>query len=157
MHSQSVLCVDDSPTELRLMVKALEGAGFEVLQATDGEAALEMAVEHRPALILLDVILPKKNGFQVCRQLKTVPETEDIKIVLVSSKTRSEDRFWGIKQGADDYITKPFSEKELAERGRWHIRLSGAGGGLAVPADGPAADEAVELDQQRVSGVGITG
>ena len=70
MHSQSVLCVDDSPTELRLMVKALQGTRLKVLQATDGEVALEMAVEHQPDLILLDIILPKKNGFQVCRQLK---------------------------------------------------------------------------------------
>ena len=68
MHSQSVLCVDDSPTELRLMVKALQGTRLKVLQATDGEVALEMAVEHQPDLILLDIILPKKNGFQVCRQ-----------------------------------------------------------------------------------------
>ena len=139
------------------MVKALQGTGFEILQAIDGEAALAMAVEHHPDLILLDVILPKKNGFQVCRQLRTAPETEDIKIVLVSSKTRSEDRFWGIKQGADDYITKPFSDEDLVERVLWHLQSLGAGGGLAAPAKGLAADEAAERVQARARGVGITG
>ena len=144
MHSQSVLCVDDSPTELRLMVKALQGTRLKVLQATDGEVALEMAVEHQPDLILLDIILPKKNGFQVCRQLKTLPETEHIKIVLVSSKTRSEDRFWGIKQGADDYITKPFSETDLVKRVRRLLQPGGVGGGLAALADGVGAQSTVE-------------
>jgi len=64
-------------------------------------------------LIVLDVILPKKNGFQVCRQLKTSPQTEDIRILMLTSKSQDSDRFWGLKQGADEYLTKPFEDEEL--------------------------------------------
>ena len=109
----SILVVDDSPTEQRLIIDALKTTPHQVLTANDGEEALEMAKKHRPELILLDVILPKKNGFQVCRQLKTSPETENIKIVLVTSTTQDSDRFWGLKQGADDYLGKPFTQDEL--------------------------------------------
>ena len=64
-------------------------------------------------MIVLDVILPKKNGFQVCRQLKTSPATQDIKILMMTSKSQDSDRFWGLKQGADDYMTKPYEDEEL--------------------------------------------
>jgi twitching motility two-component system response regulator PilH len=63
--------------------------------------------------MLLDVIMPKKNGFQVCRQLKNSPETQDIKIIIISSKSQESDKFWGMKQGADEYMIKPFDEKTL--------------------------------------------
>ena len=109
----TILVVDDSPTEQKLIVDALKTSGHNLLTADDGEQALEMARKHQPKLILLDVILPKKNGFQVCRQLKTTPDTEEIKIVLVTSKTQDSDRFWGLKQGADDYLGKPFTQDEL--------------------------------------------
>ena len=113
MANNKILVVDDSPTEMNLMLSALKDGGYELFTATDGEEALEKATAEKPALILLDIILPKKNGFQVCRQLKTAPETKDIRIILVSSKSQESDKFWGIKQGADDYLTKPFDEKEL--------------------------------------------
>lgn len=74
---------------------------------------MEQAVSEKPSLIMLDVILPKKNGFQVCRQLKTTPDTKDIKIIMLTSKTQDYDRFWGLKQGADEYMTKPFENDEL--------------------------------------------
>lgn len=96
------------------MQAALKGKGYNVVTAVDGEQALEKAMELLPRVMLLDVVLPKKNGFQVCRQLKTTPQTQDIKIVLVSSKTQESDRFWGMKQGADEYITKPYDAAELA-------------------------------------------
>ncbi len=111
--TSTILVVDDSPTEQKLILEALKGTGHHLLTADDGEQALEMARKHQPELILLDVVLPKKNGFQVCRQLKTAPETEEIKVVLVTSKTQDSDRFWGLKQGADDYLGKPFTEDEL--------------------------------------------
>lgn len=110
---QTILVVDDSPTDLKLITSALEPRGYRVLTAVDGEEALEKAESSHPSLILLDVILPKKNGFQVCRQLKTSPGTRDIKIVLVTSKTQDSDRFWGLKQGADEYLTKPFEQDQL--------------------------------------------
>ena len=113
MVSKTILVVDDSPTELKLMMSALDGKGYRIVTAIDGEQALEQAVRQRPNLILLDVILPKRNGFQVCRQLKTSPDTKDIKIILVSSKSQDSDRFWGLKQGADEYLTKPWAETDL--------------------------------------------
>lgn len=118
---KTVLVVDDSPTERGLVLAALEGKGYRILTAEDGEAALEKAEKEHPDLVLLDVILPKKNGFQVCRQLKTTPETQDIRIILVTSKTQDSDRFWGLKQGADDYLTKPFDGTELIKRLRQQI------------------------------------
>lgn len=111
--SKTILVVDDSPTDLGLITAALGGQGYEILTAADGEEAIRLAGERRPALILLDVVLPKKNGFQVCRQLKTSTETGDVKIVLVSSKNQDSDRFWGLKQGADAYLAKPFDDREL--------------------------------------------
>ena len=113
MRQTTVLLVDDSPTELRAMAAAMEGEGYRVLTARDGEDALEQAVTHRPEVVLLDIVLPKKNGFQVCRQIKTAPATKDIKVVLVSGKSQDTDRFWGLRQGADDYVTKPYKAPEL--------------------------------------------
>ena len=113
MTIKTILVVDDSPTQLRLVTTSLQGKGYTVLTAADGEEALEKASKERPNLIVLDIILPKKNGFQVCRQLKTSPDTKDIKILMLSSKSQDSDRFWGLKQGADGYLTKPFEEEEL--------------------------------------------
>jgi twitching motility two-component system response regulator PilH len=109
----TILVVDDSPTELQLLTAPLKNKGYIILTATDGDEALQIAAAQHPKLILLDVIMPKKNGFQVCRQLKNTPETQDIKIIIISSKSQESDRFWGMKQGADDYIVKPFDEKAL--------------------------------------------
>jgi twitching motility two-component system response regulator PilH len=111
--SQTILVVDDSPTELKLVSTALAGRGYRVVTAIDGEEALAKAAVEQPALVVLDVVLPRKNGFQVCRQLKTSPETKAIKVVLLTSKSQESDRFWGMKQGADGYLTKPFAEGEL--------------------------------------------
>lgn len=113
--NKSILVVDDSPTDLRIITAALQKQGYHLSTAVDGEDALRKALQEHPDLIVLDIILPKKNGFQVCRQLKTSPDTQDIKIVLLSSKSQDSDRFWGLKQGADDYMTKPFDDDELLE------------------------------------------
>ena len=113
MAEKNILVVEDSPTNLRLIKELLEENGYHVITAVDGEEALSKAVDEHPHLIVLDVILPKKNGFQVCRQLKTSPSTQDIKIVMLTSKTQDSDRFWGLKQGADEYMTKPFEDGEL--------------------------------------------
>jgi twitching motility two-component system response regulator PilH len=113
MPSKTILLVDDSPTEMRIMQTALQGKGYNLVAAVDGEEALQKVLTQHPDLVLLDIILPKKNGFQVCRQIKTAAETKDIKIIMVSSKSQDTDRFWGLKQGADEYITKPFTSEEL--------------------------------------------
>jgi len=115
MNDKLILVVDDSPTDRQIAVAACTSKGYRVESAAEGEEAMRKAVELKPDLILLDVILPQKNGFQVCRQLKSSPETQEIKIVMVTSKSQDSDRFWGIKQGADGYLTKPFSEEELLD------------------------------------------
>jgi twitching motility two-component system response regulator PilH len=113
MANETILVVDDSPTDLKLISIPLRDVGYRVVTASDGEEALTKAVTEHPRVIVLDIILPKMNGFQVCRQLKTTPDTKDIKILLLTSKTQDSDRFWGLKQGADGYMTKPFSDTEL--------------------------------------------
>lgn len=113
MATKTILLVEDSPTEMKLMQQALQGKGYNLVVACDGEEALQKVAQQKPDLILLDIILPKKNGFQVCRQLKTSPDTQQTKIVLISSKSQDTDRFWGLKQGADEYLTKPVSPEEL--------------------------------------------
>jgi len=113
VSAQKILVVEDSPTYLRQISDLLQESGYQTIAAIDGEQALETAVRVNPDLIILDIILPKKNGFQVCRQLKTTPSTRDIKIIMLTSKMQDSDRFWGLKQGADEYLTKPIVEEEL--------------------------------------------
>jgi DNA-binding response OmpR family regulator len=113
MPTGSILIVEDSATERQIIQKALEERGYRVLLAVDGSEALAIAEREKPALVLLDVVLPGPNGFQVCRQLKGSPETRDIRVIMVTSKNQASDRFWGLKQGADEYLTKPFKADEL--------------------------------------------
>jgi twitching motility two-component system response regulator PilH len=113
MSQTTILVADDSPTDLRLVTATLQRHGYTVVTAVDGEEALEKAVSEMPAVIVLDVVMPKKNGYQVCRQLKTTPATKDIKVLLLTSKSQESDRFWGMKQGADGYLVKPYTEDEL--------------------------------------------
>ena len=108
-----ILVVEDSPTVLYMMADVLIKNGYEVLKATDGEEALRVAVQEQPQVILLDVILPKLNGYQICRRIKSNPDTASIPVVMITSKTRDSDRHWGMEQGADDYIVKPYDPKDL--------------------------------------------
>jgi twitching motility two-component system response regulator PilH len=114
MAQKTILVVDDSPTEMRLVTGVLQGHGHRIITATDGDQALEVARREQPGLVVLDVIMPGKNGFQVCRALKTAPETAKIPVILLTSKNQESDKFWGLKQGADEYLTKPFADTELA-------------------------------------------
>ncbi len=111
--SITILVADDSPTELRLVLSALHNEGYQTVTAIDGEEAIKKAESSVPTLAILDVVMPKKNGFQVTRHLKTTPQTQNIKVLLLSSKNQDSDRFWGIRQGADEYLTKPFDVKTL--------------------------------------------
>lgn len=108
-----ILAVDDSPTVLQLLSQMLSEGQHEVIRAVDGVEAIRLAVEQQPDLVLLDVILPKLNGYQVCRQLKAMPETASIPVILITRKAKDEDRQWGVEQGADGYITKPFTTSDL--------------------------------------------
>lgn len=113
MDNKKILVVEDSPTNLRMITGILREHGYNTITAVDGDEALKKTMQEQPQLILLDIILPKKNGFQVCRQLKTSPETADIQVLMLTSKSQDSDRYWGLKQGADGYMTKPFEEEAL--------------------------------------------
>ena len=111
--NNTILVADDSPTELKLVLNALGKKGYQIVTATDGDGAIEQARKHQPRLAILDIIMPGKNGFQVTRALKTDAETSGMKVLLLSSKDQDSDKFWGMKQGADEYLTKPFDEDAL--------------------------------------------
>jgi DNA-binding response OmpR family regulator len=112
-NAPTVLVVDDSWTDLSLIAGPLYESGFNIITAIDGDEAIEKAVMHHPNCIVLDVILPRQNGFQVCRRLKRSVECHDIPIILLSSKSTPQDRHWGLQQGADIYLVKPFRRDEL--------------------------------------------
>ncbi len=108
-----ILIADDSETDLQYMIAALKDTGCEIITAHDGEEAERKARQEDIDLIILDIIMPKKNGFEVCRGLKRDENTKDIPIIMVTSKSLESDRYWGLKQGADEYITKPFEPIDL--------------------------------------------
>ena len=110
---QRILIVDDSATELALARSVLQQAGYQVRTATDGDQAIELADKETPDLVVLDVVMPRKNGFQVCRHLKMGAATKGVKVLMLSSKGQEADRFWAMKQGADLYMTKPFDARTL--------------------------------------------
>ena len=109
-----ILIVDDVTTEQQYMSKVVTGLGHTCSVASDGQQALTLARSERPNLILLDIVLPKLDGFQVCRKIKKDPETAHIPVILVSSKSQESDEYWGLKQGAAGYVRKPFTPEELA-------------------------------------------
>ncbi len=114
MKNRLILVVEDSPTHMRFITDVLKGEGYSrIITAADGEEALIKAAEQKPHLMILDVILPGKNGFQVCRQIRTSPDTRGIRVLMLTSKDQDSDRFWGMKQGADVYMTKPCDRAEL--------------------------------------------
>ena len=115
MSGQKILVVDDSWTELTMIVTPLRNSGFEVVTAVDGDEAVEKVFKERPQCIVLDVVLPKQNGFQVCRKLKSLEMSRHIPIILLTSKSTALDKSWGLRQGADLYITKPFNENDLVD------------------------------------------
>lgn len=108
MATPKVLVVDDSPTDLALMAAPLRQGGYDVVTASDGEEALRIVREQHPALVVLDVVMPKRNGFQVCRTIKNDPDSKGTQVILLTSKSERTDELWGKKQGADVYLTKPF-------------------------------------------------
>jgi diguanylate cyclase (GGDEF)-like protein len=113
---ERVLVVEDEPNIREIINFNLENWGYEVLAATDGETALAMAEEYAPDLILLDLMIPKVDGIEVCRRLKTGFWTSRIPIIMLTARKEVKDKVRGMEAGADDYITKPFSREELEAR-----------------------------------------
>ena len=113
MAIETVLVVDDSATDTHIICNALNAAGYRTLSVGSAEDALAVAKDEKPNAILMDVVMPGTNGFQATRQLNNDPETADIPVIIVSSKSKASDKVWGLRQGAVGYITKPFSNDEL--------------------------------------------
>jgi len=111
-----ILVVDDEPDALELIEVNLKGAGFDVLSAANGREALDKARASLPALIVLDVMLPEVDGLEVCKSLRRDPKTAFIPILMLTARAAEIDRIVGLELGADDYVTKPFSPRELVLR-----------------------------------------
>lgn len=118
-----ILVVDDEAYIVHILEFSLGMEGYEVVTAFDGEEAIVKAEREEPDLIVLDIMMPKLDGYETCRRLKTSDKTKDIPIILLSAKGRSMDQKVGLDAGADEYITKPFSPRKLVERISTHIGL----------------------------------
>ena len=116
MSRGRILVVDDEIYIVHILDFSLGMEGYEVITALDGEQALEKAKESHPDLIVLDIMMPKMDGYETCRALKANPDTKDIPVILLSAKGRTIDQQTGFDVGAEDYITKPFSPRKLVDR-----------------------------------------
>lgn len=113
MSIKKILIVDDSPTERYFLTDILVKNGFSVSTAENGEEAIVKIKADKPHLILMDVVMPGQNGFQVTRAISRDPETQDVPIIICTSKNQETDRIWGLRQGARDYVVKPVDPQEL--------------------------------------------
>ncbi len=110
---KKILLVDDEPDIVAMTVMRLEASGYEVVTAGDGNSGYESAKTEKPDLIILDLMLPDMDGYQVCRLLKFDEQFKNIPIIMLTAKSQREDKEWGEKVGADLYMTKPYDAKEL--------------------------------------------
>jgi len=113
MAIKKILIVDDSPTERYYLTDILVKNGYEVATAESGEEALTRIRVEKPQLILMDVVMPGANGFQVTRSIARDPALQDVPVIICSSKNQETDRIWGLRQGAKDYLVKPVDAAEL--------------------------------------------
>jgi twitching motility two-component system response regulator PilH len=112
---KKVLVVDDSQAEVRLIQSFLQQGGFHSVGISDPTKIEEAIEEERPNVILLDVVMPQRNGFQACRELKSQDPYAKIPVILVTSRATPSDRYWGEQQGANGYVAKPFTSEELLD------------------------------------------
>jgi DNA-binding response OmpR family regulator len=110
-----VLVIDDSATSSLFITRALRKAGYQVITAVNGNEGLSKALHERPHCLILDVVLPGVSGFGVCRQLRAIDPQRNLSIIMVSSKNTRMDQRWGLRQGADRYLPKPFTEEILLQ------------------------------------------
>lgn len=135
-----ILVVDDVPANLDVLRQVLEGEGYQVLLAPNGEVALRNAQRAHPDLILLDVMMPDLNGYEVCRRLKDDADTEDIPVIFITANDDTESLVKGFQVGAVDFVGKPFREEEVIMRARTHLKIAGLTAELE--------DRARELEQK---------
>jgi DNA-binding response OmpR family regulator len=120
-NQKQVLVIEDDPNTANLVVVYLEREGFHALQAHDGAKGLALAVKHRPDLVILDLMLPRMDGWEVCRRLR---QTSDVPLIMLTARGEEIDRVSGLTLGADDYVVKPFSPRELVARVKAILRRS---------------------------------
>ncbi len=123
MSKPTILIVEDSPTNLQVLGKILKDEDYELAFATDGKEGLQMAMNIRPDLILLDIMMPVMDGMESCKRLKKYEQTRDIPVIFLTARGKSDDIIAGFKLGAVDYITKPFNSHELLARVKTHVTL----------------------------------
>lgn len=116
-----ILIVDDSRTAIAVLKKTLAPTGYDIISAENGEEGIEMAKQHKPDLILMDVIMPGLNGFQATRILRKEASTKDIPIIIISGNEQATEKFWGLRVGANGFLPKPVNRKELFHLMREHL------------------------------------
>ncbi|NJL35550.1 MAG: response regulator [Leptolyngbyaceae cyanobacterium RM2_2_4] len=109
----TILIVEDTVSEMELMSHYLRESGYVIINAGSAKEALNKAIEEKPDIIITDVVMPGMSGFELCRSLKKHPATAQVPIIICTSKNQEIDRLWGMKQGADAYVTKPFTREQL--------------------------------------------
>lgn len=147
-QSEQILLVDDNKTNLQVLRGTLDGQGYRFLIAKDGETALTIAAKARPSLILLDIMMPGIDGFEVCRRLKAAPETREIPVIFLSALDDTKDKVKGLALGAVDYVSKPFQPEEVIARVNTHLTINRLRKTLAGKND--ELREANELLEERV-------
>ncbi|HEX7007070.1 MAG TPA: response regulator [Alphaproteobacteria bacterium] len=130
----SILIADDDPNIVLALRFLMEKEGYQVRVATDGDAALAAIVRHRPDLVVLDVMMPRRNGFDVCAAVRADPQLAGTRIIMLTAKGLDRERSRGLDAGADDYVTKPFATRDVLERVRQLIDAA------AAPARGGAGE-----------------
>jgi DNA-binding response OmpR family regulator len=122
----TILIADDDDDVRDVIAYKLQVAGFRTLSADNGRSALSLALEHRPQMIILDVTMPQLDGLSVCYELHACPETAQIPVLMISGSGRREDLDLGLAIGADDYLAKPFSQREMLRRVNWLLMSAGS-------------------------------
>jgi twitching motility two-component system response regulator PilH len=116
MPIKHILIVDDSPTERHILSELLKGAGYTISTADSGDEGIVRAKELKPDLVLMDVVMPGTNGFQATRALSKDEATKDIPVIMCTTKNQETDKLWGMRQGAQDYVTKPVDGPALLQK-----------------------------------------
>ena len=119
--NKKILIVDDEQDILDMIKLKLEAEGFDVVEASNGIDGLAAVQKEKPDLVLLDIMMPELNGYQVCRELKSNEKLKNIPVVMLTAKAQESDKFWGLETGADDYVTKPFEFSSLIQTIKKHL------------------------------------
>jgi chemotaxis family two-component system response regulator PixH len=109
----TIAVIEDSASEMNLMTQYLQDGGYSVIGLGDSKTALEKITQQQPNVVVTDIVMPGMSGFELCRSLKKNPETQKIPVIACTSKNQELDRLWGMKQGVDVYVTKPYSREEI--------------------------------------------